>query len=118
MMGAAGVWMGDGSTCRDVARPAPNPGHSSMAVLLELGHLSSSSQCRASGPLTSLHIGQHLSPELSLLLPCKQYSCMFRITSSLAVLQLARNIGNAGFNDIMEASLSSFSLKPVAHSDM
>ncbi|XP_015151742.2 arf-GAP with SH3 domain, ANK repeat and PH domain-containing protein 1 isoform X2 [Gallus gallus] len=33
-------------------------------------------------------------------------------------LLLARNIGNAGFNDIMEASLSSFSLKPVAHSDM
>ncbi|XP_052539954.1 arf-GAP with SH3 domain, ANK repeat and PH domain-containing protein 1-like isoform X4 [Tympanuchus pallidicinctus] len=33
-------------------------------------------------------------------------------------LLLARNIGNAGFNGIMEASLSSFSLKPVAHSDM
>ncbi|XP_021272243.1 arf-GAP with SH3 domain, ANK repeat and PH domain-containing protein 1-like isoform X5 [Numida meleagris] len=33
-------------------------------------------------------------------------------------LLLARNIGNAGFNDIMEASLPSFSLKPVAHSDM
>uniref|UniRef100_G1MSK5 ArfGAP with SH3 domain, ankyrin repeat and PH domain 2 n=1 Tax=Meleagris gallopavo TaxID=9103 RepID=G1MSK5_MELGA len=33
-------------------------------------------------------------------------------------LLLARNIGNAGFNGIMEASLSSFSPKPVAHSDM
>uniref|UniRef100_A0A8C2UBF9 Arf-GAP with SH3 domain, ANK repeat and PH domain-containing protein 1-like n=1 Tax=Coturnix japonica TaxID=93934 RepID=A0A8C2UBF9_COTJA len=33
-------------------------------------------------------------------------------------LLLARNIGNAGFNGIMEASISSFSLKPVAHSDM
>ncbi|OXB56238.1 hypothetical protein ASZ78_011139 [Callipepla squamata] len=33
-------------------------------------------------------------------------------------LLLARNIGNAGFNDIMEASPPSFSLKPTAHSDM
>ncbi|NXI74199.1 ASAP1 protein, partial [Anseranas semipalmata] len=33
-------------------------------------------------------------------------------------LLLARNIGNAGFNDIMEANLPSFSLKPMAHSDM
>ncbi|XP_048818572.1 arf-GAP with SH3 domain, ANK repeat and PH domain-containing protein 2-like isoform X1 [Lagopus muta] len=33
-------------------------------------------------------------------------------------LLLARNIGNAGFNGVMEASLSSFSLKPMAHSDM
>lgn len=72
-------------------------------------------------PLAPRHLsipGQHLSPELSLLLPRMQYSCMSRITSSLAVLQLARNIGNAGFNGVMEASLSSFSLKPVAHSDM
>uniref|UniRef100_A0A8C9FMI5 Uncharacterized protein n=1 Tax=Pavo cristatus TaxID=9049 RepID=A0A8C9FMI5_PAVCR len=33
-------------------------------------------------------------------------------------LLLARNVGNAGFNGIMEASLSSLSLKPEAHSDM
>uniref|UniRef100_A0A8B9CRD0 ArfGAP with SH3 domain, ankyrin repeat and PH domain 2 n=1 Tax=Anser brachyrhynchus TaxID=132585 RepID=A0A8B9CRD0_9AVES len=33
-------------------------------------------------------------------------------------LLLARNISNAGFNDIMEANLSSFSAKPVVHSDM
>ncbi|NXK46214.1 ASAP1 protein, partial [Chauna torquata] len=33
-------------------------------------------------------------------------------------LLLARNISNACFNDIMEANLPSFSLKPVAHSDM
>ncbi|NXU26613.1 ASAP1 protein, partial [Thalassarche chlororhynchos] len=33
-------------------------------------------------------------------------------------LLLARNIGNSGFNDIMEANLPSFALKPTAHSDM
>ncbi|NWS72646.1 ASAP1 protein, partial [Crotophaga sulcirostris] len=33
-------------------------------------------------------------------------------------LLLARNIGNSGFNDIMEANLPSFSLKPTVHSDM
>ncbi|NXO51772.1 ASAP1 protein, partial [Aramus guarauna] len=33
-------------------------------------------------------------------------------------LLLARNISNSGFNDIMEANLPSFSLKPTVHSDM
>ncbi|PKU44152.1 arf-gap with sh3 ank repeat and ph domain-containing protein 1-like [Limosa lapponica baueri] len=33
-------------------------------------------------------------------------------------LLLARNISNSGFNNIMEANLPSFSLKPTAHSDM
>ncbi|XP_009694632.1 PREDICTED: arf-GAP with SH3 domain, ANK repeat and PH domain-containing protein 2-like [Cariama cristata] len=33
-------------------------------------------------------------------------------------LLLVRNIGNSGFNDIMEANLPSFSLKPTVHSDM
>ncbi|NXP46421.1 ASAP1 protein, partial [Heliornis fulica] len=33
-------------------------------------------------------------------------------------LLLARNISNSGFNNIMEANLSSFSLKPTVHSDM
>ncbi|XP_064321190.1 arf-GAP with SH3 domain, ANK repeat and PH domain-containing protein 2-like [Phalacrocorax carbo] len=33
-------------------------------------------------------------------------------------LLLARNISNSGFNDIMEANLCSFSLKPTVHSDM
>ncbi|KAM6053022.1 arf-GAP with SH3 domain, ANK repeat and PH domain-containing protein 1-like isoform 2-T2 [Theristicus caerulescens] len=33
-------------------------------------------------------------------------------------LLLARNISNSGFNDIMEASLPSYSLKPTVHSDM
>ncbi|KAM9647672.1 LOW QUALITY PROTEIN: arf-GAP with SH3 domain, ANK repeat and PH domain-containing protein 2-like [Morphnus guianensis] len=33
-------------------------------------------------------------------------------------LLLARNIGNSGFNNILEANLPSFSLKPTVHSDM
>ncbi|XP_076207770.1 arf-GAP with SH3 domain, ANK repeat and PH domain-containing protein 1-like [Aptenodytes patagonicus] len=33
-------------------------------------------------------------------------------------LLLARNISNSGFNDIMEANIPSFSLKPTVHSDM
>ncbi|NXV79687.1 ASAP1 protein, partial [Atlantisia rogersi] len=33
-------------------------------------------------------------------------------------LLLARNISNSGFNNIMEANLPSFSLKPTVHSDM
>ncbi|NXQ93650.1 ASAP1 protein, partial [Sagittarius serpentarius] len=33
-------------------------------------------------------------------------------------LLLVRNIGNSGFNDIMEGNLPSFSLKPTVHSDM
>ncbi|XP_069727839.1 arf-GAP with SH3 domain, ANK repeat and PH domain-containing protein 1-like isoform X2 [Phaenicophaeus curvirostris] len=33
-------------------------------------------------------------------------------------LLLARNIGNSGFNDIMEANLPSFSVKPTVHSNM
>ncbi|NWQ83085.1 ASAP1 protein, partial [Columbina picui] len=36
-------------------------------------------------------------------------------TSELLVV---RNIGNSGFNGIMEANLPSFSLKPIEHSDM
>ncbi|NXM68732.1 ASAP1 protein, partial [Serilophus lunatus] len=39
-----------------------------------------------------------------------------RLTTS--ELLLARNIGNSGFNDIMEANLHDFSQKPTVHSDM
>ncbi|CAM9576733.1 unnamed protein product [Bubo scandiacus] len=37
---------------------------------------------------------------------------------STSELLLARNIGNSGFNKIMEVNLPSFSLKPTVHSDM
>ncbi|NWR56646.1 ASAP1 protein, partial [Bucorvus abyssinicus] len=37
---------------------------------------------------------------------------------AISELLLARNIGNSGFNDIMEANLPSFSLKPTVHSEM
>uniref|UniRef100_A0A8C8AC62 Uncharacterized protein n=1 Tax=Otus sunia TaxID=257818 RepID=A0A8C8AC62_9STRI len=37
---------------------------------------------------------------------------------STSELLLARNIGNSGFNKIMEANLPCFSLKPTGHSDM
>ncbi|XP_009471602.1 PREDICTED: arf-GAP with SH3 domain, ANK repeat and PH domain-containing protein 2-like [Nipponia nippon] len=37
---------------------------------------------------------------------------------STSELLLARNISNSGFNNIMEANLPSYSLKPTVHSDM
>ncbi|XP_074699522.1 arf-GAP with SH3 domain, ANK repeat and PH domain-containing protein 1-like [Strix aluco] len=37
---------------------------------------------------------------------------------STSELLLARNIGNSGFNKIMEVNLPSFSMKPTVHSDM
>lgn len=97
-----------------------------LAPLLELGHLSSRSQGRVSShweytfwypsdiPLIP---GQDLSLELPLLLPCMQSCCMSHVTSGFSVLQVVRNIGNSGFNGIMEANLPSLSLKPTEHSD-
>ncbi|NXF09133.1 ASAP1 protein, partial [Smithornis capensis] len=49
--------------------------------------------------------------------------CLSRIQSlsldrlATSDLLLARSIGNSGFNDIMEANLHNFSLKPTVHSD-
>lgn len=45
-------------------------------------------------------------------------STLHQLVSSLFVLQLAKNIGNSGFNNIVEANLPSSSLKPATHSDM
>lgn len=36
----------------------------------------------------------------------------------LSSFQLARNVGNSGFNEILEANLLSPSLKPSQHSHM
>lgn len=42
----------------------------------------------------------------------KVVNCVFSLS------QLARNVGNAGFNEILEANLLSPSLKPSQHSHM
>lgn len=40
------------------------------------------------------------------------------LSLSLCISQLARNVGNSGFNEILEANLLSPSLKPSQHSHM
>lgn len=98
-----------------------------LVPMLELGHLSSRNEGRVSShweytswyPSDNLLIpAQDLSLELPLLLPHMQSCCVSHVTSGLSVLQMVRNIGNSGFNGIMEANIPSFSLKPTEHSDM
>ncbi|NXW55749.1 ASAP1 protein, partial [Eurystomus gularis] len=54
--------------------------------------------------------------EMGVHISCIQSLSLDKLATS--ELLLARNIGNSGFNDIMEANLSSFSLKPTVHKDM
>ncbi|NXA09099.1 ASAP1 protein, partial [Sapayoa aenigma] len=87
---------GNGECC-DCSAPDPSWLSSNFGILI-------CSEC------SRIHreMGLHLSHIQSLSLD--------RLAAS--ELLLARNIGNSGFNDIMEANLHNFSLKPTVHSDI
>lgn len=64
------------------------------------------------------NIRNNESSSVSRIWSLKQHRCMMQTFFSFFLLQLAKNVGNSSFNEIMEGNLSSPSPKPTPSSDM